>query len=124
MVAACGPPPEGRAHWTLQLPGEHLVALKLVASLSPATVARALKNALKPWQIEYWRLPPEKNAAFVCAMEDVLSVYERPRDPLLPLVYLDEFCQQLLAPARPAVPAQPGTAAREDYEYVRCGKCA
>jgi DDE superfamily endonuclease len=57
-------------------------------------------------------------------MEDVLSVYERPRDPQRPLVCLDEFCKQLLAPARPAVPAQPGEPAREDYEYVRCGMCS
>jgi hypothetical protein len=57
-------------------------------------------------------------------MEDVLGVYERARDPLRPLVCLDEFCKQLLAPARPAVPAQPGAPAREDYEYVRCGMCS
>ena len=57
-------------------------------------------------------------------MEDVLRVYERPRDRQRPLVCLDEFCKQLLTPARPAVSAQPGRPAREDYEYVRCGMCS
>lgn len=51
-------------------------------------------------------------------------VYERPRDQQRPLVCLDEFCKQLLAPARPAVPTQPGAPARKDYEYVRCGMCS
>ena len=57
-------------------------------------------------------------------MEDVLNVYQRPRDAQRPLVCLDEFCKQLLAPARVEVPAQPGQPAREDYEYVRCGMCS
>ena len=44
VAAACGPPPEGRARWTLELLGAHLVALKLVESISPATEGRALKK--------------------------------------------------------------------------------
>jgi hypothetical protein len=44
IAAACGPPPEGRAQWTLQLLGEHLVSLKLLESISPATVGRAQKK--------------------------------------------------------------------------------
>jgi len=35
---------------------------------------------------EQWVIPPEKNAAFLAAMEAVLDVYIRPRDPLHPLV--------------------------------------
>jgi hypothetical protein len=35
-------------------------------------------------------IPLEANAGFVAAMEDVLEVYTRPRDPDRPLVCLDE----------------------------------
>ena len=35
-------------------------------------------------------IPPEANAGFVAAMEDVLETYQRPRDPDRPLACLDE----------------------------------
>jgi hypothetical protein len=35
-------------------------------------------------------LPPEQDAAFVCALEDVLDVYHRPSDEKRPLIALDE----------------------------------
>jgi hypothetical protein len=41
---ACGDPPEGRCHWTLQLLADKLVALGLVKSLSPESVRTALKK--------------------------------------------------------------------------------
>jgi DDE superfamily endonuclease len=56
-------------------------------------------------------------------MEDVLDVYERPYDARVPVVCMDETSLQLLGDARPAIPARPGHAAREDYEYVRGGVC-
>ena len=39
---------------------------------------------------QQWCIPPEANAAFVCAMEDVLEVYKRPYNPEEPLVCMDE----------------------------------
>ena len=57
-------------------------------------------------------------------MEDVLEVYAEPRDPLKPLVCLDEFSKQLIGEARDALPALPGRPARQDYEYVRFGMCS
>lgn len=54
-------------------------------------------------------------------MEDVLGVYTRPYDPARPVVCLDETSRQVLAEARPALPAAPGTPRREDPEYVRHG---
>ncbi len=54
-------------------------------------------------------------------MEDVLDVYQRPRDPARPLVCLDETSRQLLADVRPALPVAPGRPARHDPEYVRGG---
>jgi hypothetical protein len=54
-------------------------------------------------------------------MEDVLAVYERPFDPLRPVVCLDETSRQLLADVRPPWPVAPGRPARADPEDVRGG---
>lgn len=56
-------------------------------------------------------------------MEDVLEVYQRPRDEARPLVCLDEFCKQLVEESRTPLPMEPGKPVRHDYEYVRRG-CA
>lgn len=66
-------------------------------------------------------IPPEKNAAFVQAMEDVLDVYHRPYDPARPQVCLDETSKQLLEHTRAPIAAHPGNVARVDDEYKRCG---
>src|SRR6516165_9363726 len=50
------------------------------------------------------------------AMEDVLAVYTRPRDPDCPLVCLDETSKQLIAETRVPVPMKSGRPARFDYE--------
>ena len=54
-------------------------------------------------------------------MEDVLSVYTRPRDPNRPLVCLDETSKQLVAETRLPIAMKPGQPARVDYEYTRNG---
>ena len=66
-------------------------------------------------------IPPKQNAAFVAAMEDVLSVYTRVRDPKRPLVCLDEAAKQLVAATRLPIPMTPGRTVRHDYEYKRAG---
>jgi hypothetical protein len=66
-------------------------------------------------------IPPQANAAFVAAMEDILEVYKRRRDPARPLVCLDETSKQLVAETRAPLPVQPGRPARFDYEYKRNG---
>jgi len=66
-------------------------------------------------------IPPDGNAAFVAAMEDVLEVYHRPHDPAHPVVCLDETSKQLIAETRLPIPAKPGSPARHDYEYERNG---
>jgi len=66
-------------------------------------------------------IPPEENAPFVQAMEDVLDVYHRPYDPARPQVCLDETSKQLLEHTRVPIAASPGTPARVDDEYKRCG---
>jgi hypothetical protein len=57
-------------------------------------------------------------------MEDVLGVYERPDDSAYRVVVMDEKPLQLLADARPGIPAKLGQVAREDSEYVRHGTCS
>jgi hypothetical protein len=76
---------------------------------------------LKPWLKEQWCLPPEADAEFVAAMENVLDVYHRPFDPHRPLVCLDEASKQLIGEVAAPVPAEPGQPERIDYEYVRNG---
>jgi transposase len=44
IAVACGPPPEGRARWTLQLLADKLVELQVVDSISDDTVQRTLKK--------------------------------------------------------------------------------
>lgn len=68
-----------------------------------------------------WCIPPQANAAFVCAMEDVLEVYARPLDPKRPLVCMDEASKQLLAETQPPLPAKPQQVLRYDYHYERQG---
>jgi hypothetical protein len=66
-------------------------------------------------------IPPEANAGFVAAMEDVLEVYQRPHDPDCPVVCLDETSKQLISETRVPIPARPGRPSRHDYEYARNG---
>lgn len=54
-------------------------------------------------------------------MENVLAVYQRPRDAKRPLVCLDEAAKQLVSATRLPIPISPGRVARHDYEYRRAG---
>lgn len=44
VAEACSMPPEGHAHWTMQLLADRLVELRLVESVSDETVRRSLKK--------------------------------------------------------------------------------
>jgi hypothetical protein len=51
IAMVCGPPPEGRARWTVRLIAEEAVKRKLVVQVSPATVHILLqRHDLKPWR--------------------------------------------------------------------------
>jgi hypothetical protein len=56
-------------------------------------------------------------------MEQVLDVYKRPYDRVLPLVCMDECPRQLIREKRLPLALSPGQATRYDYEYERCGVC-
>lgn len=66
-------------------------------------------------------IPPEQSAPFVHAMEDVLEVYCQPYDPARPQVCFDETSKQMLEHTRVPLAASPGSVARIDDEYKRCG---
>ena len=66
-------------------------------------------------------IPPDTNAAFVAATEDVLETYEKPRNPERPLVCIEVTSKQLVIETRKPIPGKPGQPARHDYDYVRKG---
>lgn len=68
-----------------------------------------------------WCIPPQRNAEFVCALENVLEVYQRPYDPKRPMVCMDETSKQLVKETCVPQPARPGQPQRFDYEYERNG---
>ncbi len=54
-------------------------------------------------------------------MEDVLEVYQRPYDPTIPQICMDEQPVQLIKETRGPLPRAPGKPERYDYEYERNG---
>ena len=54
-------------------------------------------------------------------MEDVLDVYSKPYDPLLPVICMDEQPIQLLDETRAPIAATLNHPERVDYEYERAG---
>jgi transposase len=121
IATACSAPPEGRAHWTLDLLADEMVRLTEHETLSRATVGRRLQeNKLKPWQEKMWCVP-KVDSEYVARMEDVLDLYAQPHDTQRPVVCFDESPTQLIGHARSPERVKQGTPARLDYEYVRNG---
>ncbi len=85
IALTCSPAPEGFARWSLRLLEEKVVELNIVEKASDNTIGRTLKkNILKPHRNRQWVIPPDANAGFVAAMEDVLEDLPeaaRPRSP-------------------------------------------
>jgi len=40
--------------------------------------------------IQYWSIKKESDANFVASMEDILSIYQNPYDPMIPVLCIDE----------------------------------
>ena len=82
------------------------------------------KNEYKPHLRKMWCIPPQQNAAFVAAMEDVLEVYSRPYDSRHPVVCMDEQPIELHADARETIHlSETNHSEKVDHEYVRKGTC-
>lgn len=56
-------------------------------------------------------------------MERVLDIYRRAYNCDYPVICMDESPKQLIKETRQAIKAHPGSLARYDYEYERCGTC-
>ncbi len=121
IALACSEPPEGRARWTLRLLERKVEELEIVDRASDSTIGRVLKKHSQAPSPRTMGHPAQGQRAFVAAMEDVLAVCTRPRDPDRPLVCLDETSKQLIAETRLPIPMKPGRPARCDYEYERNG---
>ena len=76
------------------------------------------KNEIKPWLVKEWCIP-EADAEFVAKMEDILEVYQRPYDPLRPVICIDETNKQLIKETR--IACEPGQPEKVDSVYVRNG---
>jgi hypothetical protein len=121
IAESCSPPPEGRTKWSLTMLCDRLVELEVVESIAPETVRATLKkNEIKPWLKKFWCIPKEKSGDYVAAMEDVLEVYQRPRDEDYPLVCLDEASKQHAKEVREPIRDSKGVLL-EDSEYIRNG---
>lgn len=72
-------------------------------------------------KIQYWVIPPQADAEFIAAMEEILDTYEMPYDADYPVLDMDEQPVQLHKETRPPIPATRKHARRVDYEYERCG---
>ena len=72
-------------------------------------------------KIQYWVIPPEADAEFAAAMEDVLEVYARPYDKDYPVLCMDEQSVQLTKETRQPIKATKVHPKRVDYEYERAG---
>ena len=87
IAIVCSQPPEAFDRWTLELLQERVISDKIVSSISKEKLRIILhEHDIKPWQYSMWCVP-ELNKEFIEKMEDVLDVYERPRDDSRP-VYL------------------------------------
>ena len=76
---------------------DKLVELKIVDMISTMTAQRSLKNARRPHLSKYWKIPPDGDAGFVAAREDVLAVYRLAHDPRFLVVCLDNLTTHDLA---------------------------
>ena len=64
------------------------------------------------------------DAEFVAHMEEVLETYEKPYNPKIPVLCMDEQPVQLLKETRSPIVATAKHAKRVDYEYERAGTAA
>lgn len=64
---------------------------------------------------------PNLTPEFIARMYSLLELYERPYNPLEPVVGLDEKSKQLLDQIRSPIPLSPHHGIREDSEYIRKG---
>jgi transposase len=124
IAFVCSDPPEGFDRWTLELLQEKSIKEKIVDSISLESVRVILKeHDIQPWRQKSWCVP-DLDEEFIERMEDVLKVYEKPKNNKKPLVCIDEKPIQLLDEVRPPSGLAPGEIKKVDFEYKRNGTCS
>ena len=63
----------------------------------------------------------ELDDEYIERMEDVLEVYEKPLSAEAPVICVDEKPVTLHKDVRDPIPMKPGSVAKQDSEYERCG---
>jgi hypothetical protein len=121
VALSCSKPPRGFARWSLRLLADRAVELKYIDAVSYETIRRVLKKRNKTRRKRGWVIPPDHNADFVAAMENVLDIYKRPYNPDFPVVCMDETPRQLIRETRKPIGGMRGCSARYDFEYERSG---
>lgn len=64
---------------------------------------------------------PKVDGVFIERMEDILALYEKPYNPMEPVIGFDEKSKQLLKEIRAPLPLTAGMPLRRDYAYERNG---
>lgn len=72
-------------------------------------------------KIQYWVIPPEADAEFIAAMEEILDTCEESCTTDCPVLCMHEQPVQLHKETRQRIPATKSHARRVDYQYERCG---
>ena len=134
IASALSPPPKGYSRWNLRLLAEHCMEKKYIVTISHTAVGTILNtNQLKPHLSKYWCIPKENDPYFIASMEDILTIYQLPYNPSLPVICMDEKPVQLLDEIRERISARPleydpetelphpGAVQKIDSEYVRMG---
>jgi transposase len=134
IAMALSEAPKGRSNWTLRLLAEQCIEKKYIISISHTAIGEMLNtNEVKPHLSKYWCIPKENDSHFVAHMEDVLGIYQRPYNPKIPVICMDEKPIQLLDEIISRVSAKPlrtdpdtglikpGELEKVDYQYERCG---
>ena len=119
---ACSETPEGKGKWTLQMLADKMIELQYVETVSRETIRKTLKKT--NWNhrsCESWVIPPRESAEFVCAMEELLDIYQSEYDEENPWICFDESCKQLVKEIKEPIAHQEGKAQRYDYQYERNG---
>src|SRR5262245_17111114 len=86
--------------------------------------AHAKKNGMTHRQIAYGVIPPAADAEFVAPMEEVLATYEKPYNPHVPVLCMDEQPVQLRQETRVPMAATATPGKRVDYDDERAGRAA
>ena len=72
-----------------------MIKFEYVDTISHETVRTALKKTNLSLGKEKSGASPQRNAEFVCQMEEILDIYKQPYDVKCPVVCMDESSKQL-----------------------------